>query len=105
VSFDCNIRAKKLSNARRTACAQLRRAQLRRGELRSKRFCEDEGKIDHRENGYMSHAAPMPIKRNRRKDHAAYLIRCSFVCRVRQPRAKETNSANKIIAQKWLSMR
>jgi len=53
----------------------------------------------------MSHAAPMPIKRNRRKDHAAYLIRSSFVRRVRQPRAMETNSANKIIAQKWLSIR
>jgi hypothetical protein len=27
------------------------------------------------------------------------------VRRVRQPRAMETNSANRIIAQKWLSMR
>jgi len=72
--------------------------------LDSKRFC-DETEIDHRENGYISQAAPIPIKRNRRKDHAAYWIRSSFVRRVRQPRAIETNSANKIIAQKWLSMR
>jgi len=72
--------------------------------LRSKGFCEDEAKIDHRENGYISQAAPIPINRKSRKDHAAYLIRSNFVRRVRQPRAKETNSANRIIAQKWLSM-
>jgi hypothetical protein len=72
--------------------------------LDSKRVC-DETEIDHREKRYISHAAPMPIKRNRIKDHAAYLIRSNFVRRVRQPRAIETNSANKIIAQKWLSMR
>ena len=65
---------------------------------------EDEGKIDHRENGYMSHAAPKPIKRNRTKDNAAYLIRSSVVRRVRQPRAMETNNAKRTIAQKWLSM-
>ena len=92
MSFDCNIRAKKLSN---------RVVHIVHSWIR---VC-DETEIDHLENGYISHAAPMPIKRNRTKDHAAYLIRSSLVRRVRQPRAIETNSANKIIAQKWLSMR
>ena len=70
--------------------------------MRSRRLYETGYKIDQRENGYMSHAAPMPSKRNRRKDVAAYLIRSSVVRLVRQPSAVETNSANRIIAQKWL---
>jgi hypothetical protein len=59
---------------------------------------------DHREKGYINQAAPAPNNRNSRKDHAAYLMRSTVLRRARAPSAIETNSANRIIAQKWLSI-
>jgi hypothetical protein len=60
--------------------------------------------MDYRESGYINQAAPIPITRNNRKDHAAYLIRSGMLRRVRQPSAIETNSAKRTMAQKWLRM-
>ena len=58
--------------------------------------------MDYRESGYINQAAPIPINKNIKKDHAAYLIRCGIVRRARQPSAMETNSAKSTMAQKWL---
>jgi len=52
----------------------------------------------------MNQAAPTPINRNSRKDHAAYFMRSAVLRRVRAPSAIETSSANRIIAQKWLTI-
>ena len=59
---------------------------------------------DYREKGYINQAAPAPNNRNSRKDHAAYLMRSTVLRRVRAPSAIETSNANRIIAQKWLSI-
>jgi len=56
------------------------------------------------EKGYISHANPTPAKTNSKNDHTAYLIRSVVVRRARQPSATETNSANRIIAEKWLAI-
>src|SRR5271165_517358 len=57
---------------------------------------------NYRENGYISHAAPTPIRMKSRNDLTAYLMRSEAVRRVRHVSAIETSAANDTIAQKWL---
>jgi hypothetical protein len=51
-----------------------------------------------REKGYITQPIPMPISRNKHRDHTMYFTRSSGGLRLRNPNATEIASANSDIA-------